>query len=71
MFVSDPRSLLVKDPKMVRNRDKGSPVLISAMAAANSAGVDGMTVEQLPDYLKQHGPEMKPVTSSRVPETTR
>jgi len=56
---------------MVRNSDKGSPVLISAMAAANSAGVDGMTVEQLPDYLKQHGPEMKPVTSSRVPETTR
>jgi RNA-directed DNA polymerase len=27
--------------------DKGSP------------GVDGMTVEQLPDYLKQHGPEIR------------
>jgi RNA-directed DNA polymerase len=24
-----------------------------------SPGVDGMTVEQLPDYLKQHGPEIR------------
>ena len=28
-------------------------------ANKGSAGVDGMTVQQLPDYLKQHGPEIR------------
>jgi Group II intron, maturase-specific domain len=28
-------------------------------ANKGSPGVDGMTVEQLPDYLKQHGPEIR------------
>jgi len=28
-------------------------------ANKGSAGVDGMTVQQLPDYMKQHGPEIR------------
>jgi len=35
------------------------PALQRVKANQGSAGGDGMTVQQLPDYLKQHGPEIR------------
>src|SRR5437879_9158049 len=51
-------------------------------ANKGSPGVDGMTVEELPDYLKQHGPEIgeqlrngtyqpQPVRRVKIPKPDR
>ena len=43
----------------VCGRENGTQVLARVKANKGSAGVDGMTVRQLPEHLKQHWPAIR------------